>query len=604
MNDLDQIPEHAPRDSGDYNAKAEYQPTDDEKKALKLVDSCYKEAKHHKDKYAGEWLHYYKMFRGKQWKDARPSYRHMAVLNFIFSHIQSQVALITDSKPNFEYIATEPSDREFAEVLTEVAQADFEGNNWFVDMTEVIYDGHMYGAGLSVMDFDGDAKMSRGSVRYESFDPFYLFPDPEARNFDKRCRYVVTAVPTPTTEVKKMAPDKRDFIKSDLTTFYGFDKAQSKDQELTNPQDDTLYYQDSIGSASKERDLSLLITLYIKDDTLIEEEVLEKCDNGTESKKYVQKMKYPQGRRIRVCNKVVIEDGPNPFDDGEFPFQKWVNYMNPREFWGISEIEQLEGPQVIFNKLVSYALDVLTLTGNPVWIVDATSGVEPDEIINRPGAVIPKMPGTSVDRVDGANLQPWVQNLIQDMKGWFDELSGSQDVSQGAAERVSSAKAIIALQEAAYTRVRLKIKNLDMYLKDVGKAYRNRVLQFYDVPKVFRLTNRDGMEKFFKFHIEKTPEGKTRAIKQDIGTNALGEQVLGQRKEIILNGELDTKVSVGTSLPLAKAERKQEALELFQLGIIDEQEVLTRLDYPNKEKILERLQAKQEAMAAAQGAPA
>lgn len=595
------LSEHEPRESDSgYQQKATYQPTPEEKAAIKLVETLYREAKADKDKYASDWLKWYKMFRGKQWHTERPSFRHSPVMNFIFSHIQQQAALMTDAKPNFEFIPREPSDREFAQILTECAEADWEGNNWFMDMAEVIYDSHFYGTGVSFTGYDHEANMDRGCVLYESFDPFYFFPDPESRDVRKRCRYIVTAVPTPTAEVKKLCPeDKKDYIKPDLTQFYGYDRQDWKQQTLTNPQDDTLYTQDSAGMA-KDRDLTLLFTLYLMDDTMIEEELAEKCADGTEVKKYIQKMQFPRGRKIRMACKCLISDEENPLEDGEFPFERLVNYMDPRKFWGISEIEQIEGPQVTFNKLVGFALDVLTMAGNPVWLVDAESGVEPDQIINRPGAVIPKLRDGDVQRVEGANLQPWVINMIDKFKSWFDELSGSQDVTQGVADRVSAASAIMALQEAAYTRVRLKVKNLDMYLKEVGRHYRNRVMQFYDVPRVFRLTNNQGVQKYFKFHVEKTEDGRTKGIKQDIDVNAEGGPAEGLRQEFILKGELDTKVTTSTSLPLAKAELKQEAIQLFSAGIIDAEEVLNRIDYPNKERVIERMKAAQEQAAMAQ----
>jgi len=87
-------------------------------------------------------------------------------------------------------------------------------------------------------------------------------------------------------------------------------------------------------------------------------------------------LKYPKGRKVVVVNKIPVVDEPNEFDDGKFPFIKHVNYILPREFYGISEVEQIKGPQRIFNTLISYAMDVLILTGNPIWVVDTNSGIE------------------------------------------------------------------------------------------------------------------------------------------------------------------------------------------------------------------------------------
>jgi hypothetical protein len=610
--------EHEPRNQS--NSGSAYEPKPEEKKAIRLVKSLYKQASKNKRKYDKDWLRYYKMFRGKQWSQQRPAFRHSEVLNFIFSHIQSQGALMTDTRPTFQYTAREPSDREFAEILSQVAEADWKQNNWLEDLTEAIYDGHFYGTGFTYVGYDPEKNMGRGSVCFESTDPFYIFPDPMARSFQKRCRYVVVAEPLPISEIKKKAPkDVKEYIKADLSNFYGADKTQVTDSMVHMPEDNMLASLEGEVGDLKEDEIGLLITLYIKDDELVEEEVEEKDENGNPimdrdgpKKAFIQKLKYPQGRKIQICGDVLLSDDSFDFDDGEFPFQRYQNYVNPREFFGISEVEQLEGPQKTFNKLVSFSLDVLTIMGNPVWVTSSDSMVDEHSLVNRPGAVITKAPKSEVTRMDGMQLQPWVVQFIDRYKTWFDDISGSQDISRGSADGVSAARAIIALQEAAQTRIRGKTRNLDVMLRDIGRHYAARVMQFYTVPRVFRLTNKQGAEQYFKFHIEKSQDetGRpvVRGIKQDIDVlDRTKEPIEGRRDEFILRGELDVVCDTGTSLPMVQFEKKQETLELFDRQIIDAEEVLNRIDYPNKEKVIERLKARQEAEAQAaaqqQGAP-
>ena len=603
------LEEHEPRGDGPSTGGS-YEPTEDERKAIKLVESLYKQAAKNKRKYDKDWLKYYKMFRGKQWSQQRPAFRHSEVLNFIFSHIQSQGALMTDTRPTFQYTAREPSDREFAEILSQVAECDWKQNNWLEDLTESIFDGHFYGNGFSYVGYDPEKNRGRGSICFESVDPFYIFPDPMARSFSKRCRYVILAEPLPLSEVKKKAPRHlREFIRPDLTSLYGHDKTQISETMVRMPEDNMLATLEGETGDMKEEDMTLLLTLYIKDDQLVEEETEEKDEKGNPimgedgqpKKAFIQKLKYPNGRKVVVANKILISDGPNEFDDGEFPFQRYQNYVNPREFYGISEVEQLEGPQTTFNKMVSFAVDILTLMGNPVWITSADSLVDPHSLINKPGAVIEKATRESVvERIEGVQLQPYVIQMIDRFKTWFDDLSGSQDITRGSADGVSAARAIIALQEAAQTRIRGKVRNLDVMIRDIGKQYAARVMQFYSVPRIFRITNKQGAEQYFKFYTEKLADGTVKAYKRDVDVNdQTGEPIPGKLDEFILRGELDVAVDSGTSLPMVQYERKQEAFELFDRQIIDAEEVLHRIDYPNKEKVIERMKARQEAEAQA-----
>jgi hypothetical protein len=69
-----------------------------------------------------------------------------------------------------------------------------------------------------------------------------------------------------------------------------------------------------------------------------------------------------------------------------------------------------------------------------------------------------------------------------------------------------------------------------------------------------------------------------------------------------IKGNLDIRITTGTTLPFARAQKKQQAKELFQLGIYDEEDLLTDLEHPRKESILEKVKerkdlAAQQAMA-------
>jgi hypothetical protein len=308
-----------------------------------------------------------------------------------------------------------------------------------------------------------------------------------------------------------------------------------------------------------------------------------------------QQLKYPNGKKIVVCNGVVLESGPNPYDDGEWPYQRWPNYILPREFWGISEIEQLEGPQKTFNKLVSFVLDVLTLMGNPIWVVDNTSGVDTENIFNRPGLIIEKEAGSEVRREEGVQLQPYVLQLIDRMKEWFDQVNGSNDITRGINPGgVTAASAIADLQNAAQTRIRQKSRNLDAYLQNLGQQYVSRVFQFYTAPQVFRLTNNQGVNKYFKFHVQTDETGTRKAMVENYNEQGLSQGI----KEHQARGNFDVRVTTGSSLPFNKAEKEQRLYGLFDRQIIDGEEVLKGLDYPNYEAIQMRMQ--QKAMEAAQ----
>ena len=587
--------EMAPKQSGGSSANQEYQPTTDDRKQIKHVEKQFQKAKVFKAQYDEKWLDWYKMFRGKQWKEQRPTYRHSEVINLIFQTIQSQVPIITDTRPKFEFLPQEPSDYAVSEILNHIAQADWMKNNWQMVLTEVIYEGHFYGTGLSGLRWCAD----ENAIVYESTDPFYFFPDPSSKDVNVDSEFCLTAEPMDVAKIKKLWPKNGKYVKSDLADLMRGSKTDLGPIRFKSPTDNRTVMEGGSAQDVGEKDKALVITLYCKSDDL-EDEPKDVADPVTGAMGHDYALKYPNGKKVVICNGVLLEVGPNPYDDGEFPYQRWPNYVLPREFWGMSEIEQLEGPQKTFNKLISFVLDVLTLMGNPVWIVDNTSDVDTDNLFNKPGLIIEKAPGSEVRREEGVQLQPYVLQVVDRMKEWFDQVAGSNDITRGVNPGgVTAASAIADLQNAAQTRIRQKSRNLDCYLQNLGQQYASRVFQFYTAPQVFRLTGDDGANKYFKFHVNKSDDGSTSALVENYSEDGKSQGI----SEYQIRGEFDVRVTTGSSLPFSKAEKEDRLTKLFQLGIIDAEEVLKGLDYPNYQAVMLRQQQKAAAQAQAQGAP-
>lgn len=624
------IDEHAPRGGRDGD-KAIYEPSEAEKKAIKLAERVYEKNKRHRSLYDHKWMDYYNFFRGKQWKDNRPSYRHAEVINFVFRTIQSLVPIQMDQRPKTDFLPEEPGDFELAEILQQMNDADWQKFNWTAEQLEVVYDANLYGVGMSEVCLDPDlARKGIHKIVYRSFDPFYAFPDPDARDVNKECRSFVTAVPTEISVVKKRYPDKAEYLAPDLIDLMKSNKADIQPIRVRSPVDRGFIAEGQPTALDGvDRDKGLVVTVWLspefcEDDYEEKEKVLRDPETGLETREYEQHAKYPRGRKIVICNGVLLEDVENPYDDAKFPYQRLANYILPREFWGISEVEQIEGPQKIFNKVFSFALDVLTLMGNPIWIVDTESGVDAENLFNRPGLIVEKNKDGEVRREQGVQLQPYVMQIADKLVDFIDGIAGSQDVSRGAQPTgVTAASAITALQEASHTRIRLKSKLMDAYLQDVGQAWLSRVFQFRSAPEVFRLTSNEGASKYFRAHIEnyEAPvvdeltgaqvgaEQRRRVHVQPYSVDAEGRQTGQYDPEQALvyeqRGNFDARVSTGSSLPFNKAEKEQKLIRFYELGIIDEEEVLRGADYPNYAAVLARMAEKKQAeMAAKQAASA
>lgn len=585
-------------------------------KEQELVRKTYKmftSAKQNKALYDKDWIEYYKFFRGDQWKERRPIYRNSEVLNYVFSAIQTIVPIMTDNRPNIETQPQEPSDLEFSEIMTQILRAKWDKNNWNNVVSESIVDMCIYGTAIFEVAWDEELDDGLGDYTFKTVDPFYFFPDPDAPDInDPKCKYVITAIPTDIGEVKKKYPDKAHLIKPDLSNITMAKTAREDlmDFKVRRPTDDIVVADYDYLDEAKKSNQVLVTTCWLKDDTLEEIELAETNEGKVEKRKKKVK-KFPNGRKIVIANGVLLEDVSNPYIDGKFPFAKYVDYILPREFWGQGEIETLQSPQRIINKLISYIMDVLILMGNPIWVVDTSSGIDTDNLFNIPGAVIEKNPGTEVRREAGVQLQPFVFNTLQYFtERVFSQIAGVNEVSQGARPMPDlSGVAIQYLQEANQTKLRLKARNLEGALKDAGELMVSRILQFYTDVRVVRITDNQGATKYFKFSINENLDEsglitRTADIQKSSVDPDTGEIIDEGLEEVAIKGNLDIIVSTGTTLPFAKAQKSAQARQLFVDGVIDAEEYLKAIDYPNREKIVDKLNKKkeEEAMAMAQGA--
>lgn len=607
--------EHEPRKLPEPNEKGSYSPSPEEEKLVSKIYKNFYKAKKGREKYDKEWLDYYKMFRGIQWKEKRPSFRSSEVINLIWRHIQSVIPILTDARPTVNFLPKKPEDRELADIFNDLIESDWGKKNWGQTLTELLYDGHIFGTNFSSLYYDSEEDYGLGGLCWDSEDPFHCYPDPSpsVKGINRKSKYFYTAKPTDIDEIREKYPENGKFVKGDISDFVDIKTSSLNEYTYKSPTDN-LVLEGPMKNETQSKQ-ALVITCYMKSGELVavdgelpsenvsldvsnfdgqkvSSDPNKSVDSSEETEK---KLKYPKGRKVVVANKVILSDGENEYDDGKFPYLSSQNYMLSRQIFGQSEIEQLSGPQRLYNKIISYIVDVLSLMGNPIWVVDNNSGVDTDNLVNRSGLTVEKTPGSEVTRVPGVDLQPYVMTILKMVKELFDDISGSTDASRGVQPGdVDAGIAITQLQEATQTRIRQKSKTLDYLLQEFGQMYESRVLQFYTVPRVVRLTNKlDGAVKYFRFHVEKPDEKNeqehpiVRFRPYNLGED--GKFYIGEEKQWPLENGFDVEVSTGTALPFAKAQKESETFKLYDRGIIDPQEVLKNLDYPNYQTILDRM---------------
>lgn len=598
------LAEHQSPLDGDSQSASEAKDrrTPEEIKTVKLVHKLLRDAKRARSSVDCDWLTFWKYFRGNQWEEKRPSYRHSEVINLIWSHIHSVVALLTDPRPNIETIPEEPSDFEFSEILTHIMRSNWSKKNFQFILAEAIFDGCITGTGIGHVPWLKELHDGLGDYGFETIDPLYCYPDPECEgviNDRRKCRYFVTAIPTDVDAVRGEYPEKAALIRADLSdlSLEKQDKEDINTIKLSSPIDKNLAVKDEYDDLDYQGPKKCLkIVAYLRDEEKIED--VKTDENGVEHR--FLKKKWPNGRKIVIADGQVLEDGPNDDETGDFPYSRLVNNIIPRRFWGEGEVEQLKSPQVLINKVVSYVMDVLVLMGNPIWIVDTESGIDTDTLINSPGAVVEKNKGSEARREEGVQLQPFILQILDRLEqGLFDRVGGLSEASQGQAPGgANSGFAIDLLQEASQTKIRSKARNLDAFLQEIGGLMVNRILQKYTAPRIIRVTNNDNTSRYFRFSVNVSQDENGNIVRTASITPFKQAESGGVTEEKGENFEIkskfDVRINTGTSLPFAKAKKANIARQLYVDQVIDGEDYLNAIDWPNKEQAIEKWKQRQQ----------
>ena len=224
------------------------------------------------------------------------------------------------------------------------------------------------------------------------------------------------------------------------------------------------------------------------------------------------------------------------------------------------------------NELTNQIIDNAKNTANMPWIIDKNCGIGMGKLTNRPGLVIRKNPGSEVRRDNPPVMPEYVRLQIDALKSDIQDISGVLDSLRGDKQTgITTASAILALQESSQSRIRLKIKVMEYSLGDVANMVYSRMQQFWKFDRWVRVTDIEGNTDLYNVNEE------------------------------ILKNNYDMKVVAGSTMPVNKNALLDLMIRLAQtnaedgLPVVDRRALLEFLPVSDKRAIVQRYdQLKQE----------
>jgi hypothetical protein len=254
------------------------------------------------------------------------------------------------------------------------------------------------------------------------------------------------------------------------------------------------------------------------------------------------------------------------------PTTYWRNYENPwRLHPQIGEIDNIIPKTRAINRRLSLLNLALEYQSNPVALIDKNSGIRLDKGAITAGDALMKNAGSRVEWMEIRGPVEQQFNLLARESGDIEMLSGAYDASRGERPTgIEAGYAIQRLQDAASRRVRAKEPGMFSHYSLLLKKLMTCALMKLNRRIQFRASN--------------------------------GQLVTIDPQQI--TGEFGIKFVPGTGTTSSRNDRRAEAIQLFQLGGIDREELLKTVEWPDAGTVALRMQQQDmmQAEAAAQAA--
>jgi hypothetical protein len=420
-----------------------------------------------KSDYTKRWLRYIDAYNGEYFKSSKKAdYKSDLVSNYIFSIIETIRPIMLDNDPKFQAVPRQPEGRDYSNDLHEAFQFEWDRESMSPKLYQSMLTALITGTSIYFVPWDSANKQ----VKSIPVNVFNFFQDPLATCMDD-ADYAIYATYMHEGVARRTFPNHANKLIGGQINYS--ELVQGNDQGGTQISNQIL-----------------MLEVWAKDWTF------DEIEEGGFTRRT---LKYPRGRVLTIAPELnlVLSDKENPYQDGKFPFILFKDFDIPFKFWGEGEIAQLLSPQTYMNEMNNAVIDNAKHTANVPWIIDKNSGIGQGSITNRPGLIIRKNPGTTVERPQPPSMPAYVNNAIADLKGDMEQISGVFDTLKGnAATGVYTAQGILALQEAGQARIRLKVKLLESSLAKLGSMWHSRMKQFWKEDRWVRTTKPDGTYDF------------------------------------------------------------------------------------------------------------
>lgn len=464
----------------------------------------------------------------------------------------------------------EPDDREEAAKLSSVLPVILEQN----DFEEVYSDSQWtklkQGTLIWHVKWDSSKLNGLGDISVQPVDILSFFWEPGVRDLQKSKNIFLTEMVDNDLLVEKY-PELRGKLNS-------------------NPQIQQKYNTDDVINFDNK---SMVVDWYYKKyqngrqvlhfAKLVGDTVLQSTENDTEQK--YDTLTLPDGSIVQQpAGRPMAETGL--YDDGEYPFVVDALFPVEGSIAGYGYIDVGKSTQEQIDRMNQAIVKNAIMATTPRWFKRSDGSVNEQEFADWTKPFVHVDGNLGQDSLVPIQVNMLNSNYIAILQNKIEELkwtTGNTDVNNGATNSgVTAASAIAALQEASGRSSKDSTKSAYRAYARMIRMVIERIRQFYDLPRQFRIIGQRGAEQFVQY--------SNQGLQPQTLYGANG-QPDGLRKPVF-----DIEVSAQKASEYTSMAQNELALQFFQLGFFNPQMVdqtlatLDMMDFDGKDSIIQKVQ--------------
>lgn len=466
--------------------------------------------------------------------------------------------------------AREPDDREEAARLSSILPVILEQN----DFEEVYSDSQWtklkQGTLIWHVKWDSSKLNGIGDISVQPVDILSFFWEPGVRDIQKSRNIFLTELVDNDTLLAKY-PELEGKLKSGGNIQQQYNTDDTIDTGNKSMVVDWYY---------KKYQNGRTVLHFVK---FVGDTVLQATENDTQQR-YAQQA-LPDGSVMQQpVGQPMAETGL--YDDGEYPFVVDALFPVEGSIAGYGYIDIGKSTQEQIDRMNQAIVKNAIMAATPRWFKRSDGAVNEQEFADWTKPFVHVDGNLGDDSLKQIPVNLLTGNYITIMQNKIEELkwtTGNTDVNNGqTTSGVTAASAIAALQEASGRSSRDSTKSAYRAYARLIRMVIERIRQFYDLPRQFRIVGERGAERYVQY--------SNQGLKMQLLYSADGKPD-GLRKPVF-----DVTVSAQKASEYTAMAQNELALQFFQLGFFNPQMVdqalatLDMMDFEGKETIVQRIE--------------